>query len=118
MYFGKEGMNTSKTPVFVMPKMKKFIEGNAPWSQLVNSKNISLNLMENESFIQLNDRIRITPFLVPHRDDYSETVGFKIQTKSKSSIFIPDIDKWEIWDKDIISLVTESDYAFFRRNIL
>ena len=112
MYFGKEGMNTSKTPVFVMPKMKKFIEGNAPWSQLVNSKNISLNLMGNESFIQLNERIRITPFLVPHRDDYSETVGFKIQTKSKSSIFIPDIDKWEIWDKDIISLVKESDYAF------
>ena len=112
MYFGKEGMNTSKTPVFVMPKMKKFIEGNAPWSQLVNSKNISLNLMKNESFIQLNERIQITPFLVPHRDDYSETVGFKIQTKSKSSIFIPDIDKWEIWDKDIISLVKESDYAF------
>jgi len=112
MYFGKEGMNTSKTPVFVMPKMKKFIEGNAPWSQLVNSKNISLNLMKNESFIQLNERIRITPFLVPHRDDYSETVGFKIQTKSKISIFIPDIDKWEIWDKDIISLVKESDYAF------
>ena len=64
MYFGKEGMNTSKTPVFVMPKMKKFIEGNAPWSQLVNSKNISLNLMKNESFIQLNERIQITPFLV------------------------------------------------------
>ena len=112
MYFGKEGMNTSKTPVFVMPKMKKFIEGNAPWSQLVNSKNISLNLMENESFIQLNERIRITPFLVPHRDDYSETVGFKIQTKSKSSIFIPDIDKWEIWEKDIISIVKDTDYAF------
>ena len=112
MYFGKEGMNTSKIPVFVMPKMKKFLEANAPWSQLVNSKNISLNLMKNESFIQLNERIRITPFLVPHRDDYSETVGFKIQTKSKNSIFIPDIDKWEIWDKDIISLVKESDYAF------
>tara|TARA_B100000902_G_scaffold365033_1_gene385578 strand:- start:36662 stop:37534 length:873 start_codon:yes stop_codon:yes gene_type:complete len=112
MYFGKEGMNTSKTPVFVMPKMKKFLEENAPWSQLVNSKNISLNLMKDQSFIQLNKRIKITPFLVPHRDDYSETVGFKIQTKSKRSVFIPDIDKWGIWDKDIISIVKESDYAF------
>ena len=44
--------------------------------------------MKNESFIQLNERIQITPFLVPHRDDYSETVGFKIQTKSRGSIFI------------------------------
>ena len=123
MYFGKEGMNTSKTPVFVMPKMKKFIEGNAPWSQLVNSKNISLNLMKNESFIQLNERIRITPFLVPHRDDYSETVGFKIQTKSKSSIFIPDIDKWEIWDRNILEEIRAVDYAlidatFFNGNEL
>ena len=49
---------------------------------------------------------------MPHRDDYSETVGYKIQTKSKSSIFIPDIDKWEIWDKDIISIVKDTDYAF------
>ena len=112
MYFGKEGMNTSKIPVYVMPKMKKFLEKNAPWSQLVKSKNISLNLITDQSFIQLNERIRIAPFLVPHRDDYSETVGFKIQTKSKSSIFIPDIDKWEIWDKDIISIVKDTDYAF------
>ena len=81
MYFGKEGMNTSKKPVYVMPKMKKFLEKNAPWSQLVKSKNISLNLIKDQSFIQLNERIRITPFLVPHRDDYSETVGYKIQTK-------------------------------------
>ena len=112
MYFGKEGMNTSKIPVYVMPKMKKFLEKNAPWSQMVKSKNISLNLIKDQSFIQLNERIRITPFLVPHRDDYSETVGFKIQTKSKISIFIPDIDKWEIWDKDIISIVKDTDYAF------
>ena len=112
MYFGKEGMNTSKKPVYVMPKMKKFLEKNAPWSQLVKSKNISLNLIKDQSYIQLNERIRITPFLVPHRDDYSETVGYKIQTKSKSSIFIPDIDKWEIWDKDIVSIVRDTDYAF------
>ena len=112
MYFGKEGMNTSKKPVYVMPKMKKFLEKNAPWSQLVESKNISLNLIKDQSFIQLNERIRITPFLVPHRDDYSETVGYKIQTKSKSAVFIPDIDKWEIWDKDIISIVKDTDYAF------
>ena len=95
-----------------MPKMKKFLEKNAPWSQLVKSKNISLNLIKDQLFIQLNERIRITPFLVPHRDDYSETVGYKIQTKSKSSVFIPDIDKWEIWDKDIISIVKDTDYAF------
>ena len=112
MYFGKEGMNTSKKPVYVMPKMKKFLEKNAPWSQLVKSKNISLKLIKDQSYIQLNERIRITPFLVPHRDDYSETVGYKIQTKSKSSIFIPDIDKWEIWDKDIVSIVRDTDYAF------
>ena len=53
----------------------------------------------------------ITPFLVPHRDEYSETVGYKIQGPNKSLIFIPDIDKWEKWDKDIVNIASEKDYA-------
>jgi pyrroloquinoline quinone biosynthesis protein B len=50
--------------------------------------------------------------LVPHRDEYSETVGYKIDGTNKSAIFIPDIDKWEKWDIDIINEVKKVDYAF------
>lgn len=112
MHFGREVMGTEGIPVYVMPKMKSFLESNGPWSQLVELNNISLNLLKEDSSINLNERIKVTPFLVPHRDEFSETVGYKIETKNKSAIFIPDIDKWERWDKDIVSLIKQVDYAF------
>ena len=39
----------------------------------------------------------MTPFLVPHRDEYSETVGYRIESPSTSVLFIPDINKWDIY---------------------
>jgi len=57
--------------------------------------------------------------LVPHRDEYSETVGYRIEGPNKSAIFIPDIDKWEMWSIDIRDVIKSVDYAlldatFFR----
>ena len=61
--------------------------------------------------VPLSDGIRVTPFLVPHRDEYSETVGYRIDGPNRSAVFIPDIDKWEVWDRDIVELVRDVDYA-------
>ena len=36
MYLGKEAMNAKEVPVYVMPRMKTFLEENGPWSQLVS----------------------------------------------------------------------------------
>jgi len=60
----------------------------------------------------LNDRIRITPFLVPHRDEYTETVGFRISGPNRSVLFIPDIDKWEKWERRIEEMIGKVDVAY------
>ena len=111
MQLGREVIGTKNMPVYVMKKMKSFIKRNAPWNQLIKIKNILLKDLENKQAIQLNKRIKITPFLVPHRDEYSETVGYRIETKKKTLIYIPDIDKWHDWDTDISNLITNVDYA-------
>jgi pyrroloquinoline quinone biosynthesis protein B len=98
-------------PVYVMPKMKEFLENNAPWSQLVSLGNIKLILMEADQPIQLSSNLRVTPLKVPHRDEFSETVGFRIETAEKSLLFIPDIDKWPLWDRDIRAEVARVDVA-------
>ncbi len=112
MYLGKEATNAKNVPVYVMQKMKNYLETNGPWSQLVANNNIFLNEMEHEQGIQLSKDIEIVPFLVPHRDEYSETVGYKINGPNKNALFIPDIDKWEKWDKLIIEEIKKVDYAF------
>lgn len=112
MYLGKEAMDAQNTPVYVMSRLKAFLSSNGPWDQLVKRKNIQLEEMGNEKTVQLSDAIEVTPILVPHRDEYSETVGYRIKGPKKSALFIPDIDKWEKWKKDIMEEIRLVDYAF------
>jgi pyrroloquinoline quinone biosynthesis protein B len=112
MYFGREALGKQGTKVYAMPKMKTFIESNGPWSQLVNIKNIDLQPLQNNSTLTLNNQLKVTPFLVPHRDEFSETVGYKISGPKKTALFIPDIDKWHKWKRSIIEEVKKVDYAF------
>jgi len=111
MFFGREALNSNLINVFAMPRMKKFLETNGPWSQLVKLNNINLIQIHSESVFSLSDQIRITPFEVPHRGEFSETVGYKIHGPNKTALFIPDIDKWYLWEKSIVDEVRKVDYA-------
>jgi len=111
MFLGREVMGSNSVQVYAMPKMAKYLRSNGPWSQLVDMENIVIKKLKDERSVKLNDRIKVTPFQVPHRDEFSETVGYKIEGSNKSLIFIPDIDKWSKWDKDIVTIVNENDYA-------
>jgi len=112
MYIGKEGMNANKVPVYAMPRLKKYITSNGPWSQLVALNNIDIRLLRAETPIELGGDLIVIPISVPHRDEFSETVGYKILGAKKSALFIPDIDKWKLWEKDIVTEVKNVDYAF------
>lgn len=112
MYLGREAMGASQVKVYAMPKMKSFIEKNGPWSQLVALQNINIQPIKEDSVIVLNERISVQAFRVPHRDEFSETVGYKIFTANKSLVFIPDIDKWQKWNRSLEEVIKSVDYAF------
>jgi pyrroloquinoline quinone biosynthesis protein B len=110
MYLGRESMNAKGVKVWAMPRMKEFLEKNGPWSQLVSLGNISIMPLADLRSESLSDEITVTPYLVPHRDEYSETVGFRIQAGNYSLMFIPDIDKWQKWGYGLAKAVKENDY--------
>ena len=112
LYFGKEALGKKDIPVYAMPKMKEFLSNNGPWSQLVTTQNIVFSDLQKDSIVSLSNALKVTPFLVPHRDEFSETVGYKIEGKNKSALFIPDINKWSLWEKNIVEEVKKVDYAF------
>ncbi|CAI8436561.1 MAG: Coenzyme PQQ synthesis protein B [Flavobacterium sp. SCGC AAA160-P02] len=112
LYFGIEALGKKDIPVYVMPKMKEFLLNNGPWNQLIDLQNIVCSDLQKDSTIVVSNSLKVTPFIVPHRDEFSETVGYKIEGKNKSSLFIPDINKWNLWDKNIVEEVTKVDYAF------
>jgi len=111
MHFGREVMGASGVNVFAMRRMREFLEANGPWSQLVELGNIRLRRLQNFQTEPLG-AVMVTPLLVPHRDEFSETVGYLILGPTKSALFIPDINKWDLWDRDIRAEIGKVDYAF------
>ena len=111
MYFGREALNSKLVNVYAMPRMKKFLEENGPWSQLVSLQNISIIELSNESKISIDSNVIVQPVEVPHRAEFSETVGYKIYGPNKTALFIPDIDKWYLWEKSIVDEIKQVDYA-------
>lgn len=126
VHLGREAMGTQSLPLLVMPRMAKFLLRNAPWEMLVREKNVELVVMEPNHATHLNERLTITPILVPHRDEYSETVGFLIGGSQHKVLFLPDIDRWELldaWGARIENVIATVDVAyldatFFDRNEL
>ena len=112
IHLGRESANTNKIPVYAMPLMVQFLRNNGPWSQLIDLENISIRPIQNKIPVLLSPRLIVTPLVVPHRDEFSETVGFLIAGESKHVLYIPDIDKWDLWETDINELLKQVDYAF------
>ena len=63
-----------------------------------------LNGLENGVPRTLDNGVKVEPVLVPHRDEYSETVGYYIKGPNKTALYIPDIDKWTEWEENILGL--------------
>ena len=111
-YFGKEAMNADGVAVYAMPRMYDYLSSNGPWDLLKTNGNIRLTPIKADSLLRLTPNISVTAIEVPHRDEYSETVGFVIDGPDKSALFIPDIDKWEKWQIPVETVIARVDYAF------
>jgi pyrroloquinoline quinone biosynthesis protein B len=110
--FGRESLNSKNIPLYLMPKFYNFILNNGPWNQLVELNNIKLNKIYNGEKVILHNNLSFTPVQVPHRDEYSETVGYVIEGIHKKALYIPDIDKWAKWEVSIVEMIKNVDYAF------
>lgn len=127
MFAGHESAGAQNLRVFAMPRMQAFLESNGPWDQLVRYSNIVIEPLKNGNPVELAESLSVTPLRVPHRDEYSETVGYVIESPSKSLLFLPDIDDWDQWEsefgiriEDIIARVdfVYIDATFFDNNEL
>ncbi len=111
-HLGREVMGAKNVRVYAMPRMREFLEKNGPWSQLVSLHNIELVTLHDNEPIALNERIRVTPLVVPHRDEFSETVAFIVEGPSRAILWLPDIDKWEKWSTPLENVLARVDIAY------
>jgi pyrroloquinoline quinone biosynthesis protein B len=115
LWLGREALNAQRVPVYAMPRMAAFLRGNGPWDQLVRLENIELRPLAAGETVRLDTRLTATALPVPHRDEYSETVAFRIAGPRRALLWLPDIDKWERWDAQgtrLESVLATVDVAF------
>ncbi len=112
MFLGRESVNAQQVPVYATERLGAFLRGNGPWSQLVSISNIAITTLAYDQPVSLDGGLKVTAFRVPHRDEYSDTVGYRIESARRSALFIPDIDRWEKWDRSIRAVADTVDYAF------
>ncbi|GJL94899.1 MAG: hypothetical protein DHS20C05_13040 [Hyphococcus sp.] len=115
MMLGHESAGAQNIITYAMPRMADFLNENGPWNQLVKYHNILLAIMSEGETETLTENLSVTPFLVPHRQEFSEVAGYQIQGPEKSVLFIPDIDSWEDWDKEGVRIedkIAKVDIAY------
>lgn len=111
MFLGRESMGSDQVPVYAMPAMTVFLQNNGPWSQLVEIGNIQLRPLGEAEPVALTGDLSVVPVTVPHRDEYSETVGFEIRSRNSRLLYLPDIDQWDAPGLAANALIDRVDIA-------
>jgi len=111
VFYGYEGQSTHELPVFCSIRMANFLSSNGPWDQMVRRKNLLLRTVESDCPFSLTPRISVTPMQVPHRDEYTDTLAFKIKGPERTLLYIPDIQSWEAWGRSISDEVKAADVS-------
>jgi pyrroloquinoline quinone biosynthesis protein B len=110
-FFGFEAVHTSDLPVHCTARMAEFLSSNGPWDQLVRLGNIRPLPFEPGRAVPLGDGVEVTPLLVPHRDEYADTVGFVIAGPRSRVLYVPDTAPWEQWERPLTEVLDGIDVA-------
>jgi len=110
-FFGYEAIHTRALAVYATPRMAGFLRANGPWSRLVSREEIVLREIPPGVPFALDAGVRVTPFAVPHRDEDSDTVGFKIEGPHAIVVYVPDTDAWDAWNPPLPAVLEGSTEA-------
>ena len=111
LYFGRESVDWKGVPVFGSARMGKYLAGSDPW-KFILERNLTLREIAPDQAVDLPGGVKVTGFTVPHRDEFTDTYGYLIEGPDRKAVFIPDIDRWERWDRDIRTLAGTADLLF------
>jgi len=93
--FGRETMGSRAMPVWGTARMEAFLRSNGPWDLLARLGHVEIRRLEPGVAVDLLGGVRVEPVPVPHRDEYTDTVGFVVRGPKRSVLYLPDLDSWD-----------------------
>lgn len=115
VHLGHEAIGAHRVPVFGTKRMIDYLAHNGPWDQLIRYENVALHELEAGAKVDLLTSLSIEALWVPHRQEYTDVVGFLIEGPRRSVLYVPDIDSWEEWDElgvRVEELIARVDVAY------
>ncbi|MCP3916561.1 MAG: pyrroloquinoline quinone biosynthesis protein PqqB [bacterium] len=111
-HLGREAYGGEETSLFGSRRMVDFLTTHGPWSLLFEDRHLTAAPFTPDAPIALAPDLSVTPLRVPHREEFTDAYAFRIDGPSRSALFLPDIDKWERWERAIEDVLAGVDVAW------
>ena len=108
---GREGVGMQETPVYCTPRMRTYLSTNGPWSLMVDEGRIVFPDVPVDTVFEVDEWLSARMIPVPHRPEFSDTVGWLFRGPSGSVLYLPDIDRWEEWQYPVVDIVRAVDVS-------
>jgi pyrroloquinoline quinone biosynthesis protein B len=109
--FGRETAASREVPLFCTERFAAFLSSSPPFDLLVRERHVVPRVVRPGASFEPIPGLTVEAIPVPHRDEFSDTVAFVLRGRRRSLLFLPDIDRFEAWDRDIEALVESVDVA-------
>lgn len=108
---GREGMGIRETPVYCTAAMAQFLAANLPWRFLVEQGHVTLHPLALDQWHAIDPSLSVHLLKVPHRDEAADTVAFLFRGPAHSLLYLPDINAWHLWNRNLAEVVAAVDVA-------
>ncbi len=112
LQLGREAYAAAGQRVACSPAMARFLTGNEPWALLTRLGHLKIEPFATGAPVRLTDTLTLTPLAVPHRGEISDTHAFVVHGPHRSIFYLPDIDRWDAWDRKLEDVLATVDVAF------
>ncbi len=110
-FFGFEAVHPRGLPVYATASMAAFLRENAPWDGLVERRNVEPVVIAPGVPVELGEGVSVAALAVPHRREYTDTVGYLIAGPRSRVLYVPDTDGWEGWRPPLREVLEGVDLA-------
>jgi pyrroloquinoline quinone biosynthesis protein B len=107
---GREALGAEEVPVHATARMVDYLKKNGPWSLLVTAGHVRPVPLEPGKPFELAAGLSAEAISVPHREEFSDTVGYLFRGPQRRLLYIPDIDRWEPLSPPLEVLARRADY--------
>ena len=110
--FDRSVLAAPATTVLVPPRTAGLLKANEPWQAMIREGFLKIDSFEWDVELESIEGVAITPWQVPHRSEWpTDTAALHIRGPNSTVLYLPDIDFWDEWDRDVVEAVSGVDVA-------